>query len=236
MSVAYSDEPRRGRPRFGVATKKCTICGEAGHQRNSPIHRPPGTPEVRHCTVCGETDHRANDARHAEARPPAPAIDPNGDVTPAVAMLRADPTRTHGKTIGAKPLTADEKRAAALVVLDDTDRPRTRGECQDGARPCPWISCSHHLYLDVNEDTGAIKINHPDKEPWELAETCALDVADRGSVTLEEVGDHMGIVRERVRQIEERSIRKLRRAAPELAEAGAAPLELACVDDRLRRR
>jgi DNA-directed RNA polymerase sigma subunit (sigma70/sigma32) len=45
-------------------------------------------------------------------------------------------------------------------------------------------------------------MNFPDKEPWELPETCALDVADRGGVTLEEVGGWLNLTRERVRQLE----------------------------------
>lgn len=28
-------------------------------------------------------------------------------------------------------------------------RPRTRGECKDGPRPCPWVSCRHHLLLEI---------------------------------------------------------------------------------------
>jgi hypothetical protein len=72
------------------------------------------------------------------------------------------------------------------------------------------------LYLDVSDDSGAIKINHPDREVWELAETCALDVADRGDgVTLEEVGTLMNITRERVRQVEGRALVQLRRLAPQ---------------------
>lgn len=28
-------------------------------------------------------------------------------------------------------------------------RPKTRSECRDEARPCPWVSCRHHLLLEV---------------------------------------------------------------------------------------
>ena len=96
-------------------------------------------------------------------------------------------------------------------------RPLTRGECPEG--PCPWVSCKHHLYLDVSPDTGAIKINHPDKEPLDLAETCSLDVADPDrvgagdGVTLEEVGVLLNVTRERVRQVEGRALVQLRRRA-----------------------
>ena len=73
-----------------------------------------------------------------------------------------------------------------------------------------FISCKHHLYLDVNPATGSIKLNFPDKEVWEMAETCALDVADRGGITLEEVGAIMNLTRERIRQVETRGLLKLR--------------------------
>jgi len=43
-----------------------------------------------------------------------------------------------------------------------------------------------------------------------MPETCALDVADRGGATLGEVGSVLGVTRERVRQLEERALRRLR--------------------------
>ena len=83
-------------------------------------------------------------------------------------------------------------------------------ECINGPRPCLYVSCKHHLYLDVNPETGSIKINFPDKEPWELGETCALDVAERGGITLEEVGVILNLTRERIRQVEVAGLGKLR--------------------------
>ena len=77
-------------------------------------------------------------------------------------------------------------------------------------RPCPFVSCSHHLYLDVNPETGAIKLNFPHLEVWEMAETCSLDVADRGGITLEEVGAILNLTRERIRQVEVRGLCKIK--------------------------
>jgi hypothetical protein len=73
-----------------------------------------------------------------------------------------------------------------------------------------FVSCKHHLYLDVNPSTGSIKLNFPDKEIWEMEQTCALDVADKGGITLEEVGTIMNLTRERIRQVETRGLLKLR--------------------------
>jgi hypothetical protein len=98
----------------------------------------------------------------------------------------------------------------ALNPTPDVERPRTRAECREEARPCPWVGCKHHLYLEV-EPSGSLKLNFPDLEPWEILETCSLDVAERGAITLEEVGGITNLTRERIRQIEVRCLLKLKR-------------------------
>jgi len=103
-------------------------------------------------------------------------------------------------------------------------RPRTRMECREETRPCPWVACKYHLYLDVNPETGSIKITLPDLEPWEMQQTCSLDVAERGGITLEEVGEIMNLTRERIRQVEVRGLLKLKMASPSPDEVGAALL------------
>jgi hypothetical protein len=115
------------------------------------------------------------------------------------------------KIIAPKRLTRDERRLSELLVYpDDVDRPKMREHCSQMARPCPFVSCSHHLYLDVNPETGAIKLNFPHLEVWEMAETCSLDVADRGGITLEEVGAILNLTRERIRQVEVRGLCKIK--------------------------
>jgi hypothetical protein len=97
----------------------------------------------------------------------------------------------------------------AMLLESEIDRPHTRSECADGPRPCPHVSCRHHLYLDVNPTTGTIKLNFPDLEVWELAFTCALDVADLGGTAIELVSELMNVTRERVRQIEMQALSRL---------------------------
>lgn len=96
--------------------------------------------------------------------------------------------------------------------MSDSERPRTRGECVDGPRPCPWVSCRYHLYLEVNRETGKIKLTFPGLEPHQMAETCALDAADRGPLTLDEVGTMLNLTRERVRQLGDHAVWRLGRA------------------------
>lgn len=106
-------------------------------------------------------------------------------------------------------------RTLGEAILEDLaastePRPRTRAECRDGPRPCPWVGCKWHLYLDVNPATGALKLNFPDRELDELVQTCALDVAERGEHVLETVGELTNLTRERVRLTEVRALLKLR--------------------------
>jgi hypothetical protein len=93
------------------------------------------------------------------------------------------------------------------------DRPKSRADCAAGPRPCPWVMCRHHLYLDVRAD-GVVRVNFPNGPETMLA-TCALDLADDGPRTLDQVSILMGMSRERVRQLEERALVKLRFAMRE---------------------
>jgi hypothetical protein len=97
----------------------------------------------------------------------------------------------------------------AEALEREIERPHLRSECVDGPRPCPHVSCRHHLYLDVNPSTGTIKLNFPDLEVWELAFSCALDVADLGGTAIELVSELMNVTRERVRQIEMQALSRL---------------------------
>jgi hypothetical protein len=115
------------------------------------------------------------------------------------------------RTISVKRMTKRELELGRLLYPDlaEAERPQTRAECVGGERPCAFVSCQHHLYLDVSARTGAIKLNFPDLDVWEMSETCALDIADRGGTTLEEVGAIMNLTRERIRQVEVKGLARL---------------------------
>ncbi|MFO0757650.1 MAG: sigma factor-like helix-turn-helix DNA-binding protein [Byssovorax sp.] len=114
------------------------------------------------------------------------------------------------RTISVKRMTKRELEIGRMLYPEtDYYKPKMRAECLDGPRPCPYVSCQHHLYLDVSARTGAIKLNFPDLEVWDMNETCALDIADRGGTTLEDVGAIMNLTRERIRQVEVKALAKL---------------------------
>jgi hypothetical protein len=97
------------------------------------------------------------------------------------------------------------------IIRDDETPPLpTREECRDGQRPCPFVLCKYHLYLDVLT-SGRLRFNFPHLRPWHMQETCALDIAERGGATLEVVAQACNVTRERVRQLEVEILAKLRK-------------------------
>jgi len=103
------------------------------------------------------------------------------------------------------------------------DAPKTREDCVNGPRPCPWISCRAHLFLDIGTRGKIGRRSHVVKwhfgrnaDPTELPEraSCALDLADdhaQTGMTIGEIGAVWKLHSERVRQIEVSAIRKVRR-------------------------
>ena len=89
--------------------------------------------------------------------------------------------------------------------LHQVDRPKLRSDCLSGGpnmfRPCPWLTCKYHLGVDVS-DVGSLSV----LQGWDDGRmSCALDAAAEDGMTLEDVGALIGVSRERIRQIEQRS-------------------------------
>lgn len=149
----------------------------------------------------------------------------NAEVQDEAEPLKSDDVadeRRRSKTMSRKEMARDLRRRRLLGTVDADEqallteisgsRPKSRADCISSPRPCVFVSCKYNLYLDVNPETGSIKLNFPDKEIWELEYTCALDVAEKGGITLEEVGEIMNLTRERIRQVETRGLEKVRTA------------------------
>ncbi len=125
---------------------------------------------------------------------------------------RKEPTETH-VTVG--PYRTQSRSAGAfmreIAALpgDETDRegrPATRADCVSGPRPCGYVACRYHLGVDETS-YGSIRVNFPSLLA-DLPNTCALDLADAGGATLEEIARLMNLTRERVRQIEVKALHR----------------------------
>jgi hypothetical protein len=113
--------------------------------------------------------------------------------------------RRRAKNYGAR-FSGVEIKIGRLLFPERVSQPRYRSDCIDGPRPCPWIGCRYHLGWEVSESGSLVEMWPGDGPP----QSCALDVADAGGHTLEEIGAVMGVTRERVRQIEDVALVKLR--------------------------
>lgn len=109
-----------------------------------------------------------------------------------------------------KTFTKGERQVLRLLYPEKVERPVIRAECEDGIRPCPFVGCRHNLYIEAKH-TGSIRQNF-DCEPWDVPpdKSCSLDLCN-DKKTMEEVGAILNITRERVRQIEEKTLAKLAR-------------------------
>lgn len=141
----------------------------------------------------------------------------------------SEPTtgRARAYTVSIKRLSKRELAREAITAesirrtYELPERPMSYADCEEHDRgtkhtPCAFVSCAYHLALDVSEDTGAIKLNFPGALDEDgaldvslMPETCALRVASRDGMTLEEVGALTNLTRERVRQIEAKSLSRL---------------------------
>jgi hypothetical protein len=82
----------------------------------------------------------------------------------------------------------------------------TGGACRKLPGPCPHTACRFNLTSERRDKRGA--------KPAEMhipvvRESCALEAAELGGMTLEEVASRFSITRERVRQIELTALTKL---------------------------
>jgi len=103
---------------------------------------------------------------------------------------------------------AQREAPQARVSLPVLERPRTRAECADGPRPCPWVSCRHHLYGYVDA-VGHYRVAKPWLHPWELAESCSLDVAEQGGLDDHETAAVSGVDRADVNRMAHQFVDKV---------------------------
>lgn len=118
------------------------------------------------------------------------------------------------KTLSLREMERQAKRAqAAKVTPMPTShwRPKTRLDCFKVPRPCPYVTCRYNLFLEVCQN-GSLRLPHGEHEDAVLKQkrSCALDLAEDGPRTLDDVGRAQSLNRERVRQIEAIAVAKVR--------------------------
>lgn len=139
---------------------------------------------------------------------------------------------------------SDGLDSLAKQALEKAGRPRTtrrnrlvcghkRMEAIWHSRPCVFIACKYGLYLDVS-GTGSIVLNFPHLEPGQLPadQSCSLDLAERGEMTLEDIATATNLTRERIRQIELKALTN--RARTTALEMGLTAEDAATIGMRYR--
>jgi hypothetical protein len=101
-----------------------------------------------------------------------------------------------------------ERMTPAEVEAHERERPKTRGDCEHGLRPCPWVGCRHHLFLEVKAN-GRLQLTFPDLEPDEIPATCSLDIADCGELSRVAIGTVLGMTHQAVELLEQRTLPRL---------------------------
>jgi Sigma-70, region 4 len=199
------------------------------------------------CEAPAETSVEDDDAEHDDED--VDEIEPEAEDEEGDDVIEAEPTpravrqpspRRRGippkKTVAVRRITRvelDVGRAELRVLGADGpyDRPKTRLDCAGGPRPCPYVACKHNLYLDISE-TGSIILNFPHLEPGEMPpdQSCSLDLAARGGMTLEEIATVTNLTRERIRQVELKAL--IRRARPAALALGLRSEDAAAAGSR----
>jgi len=92
-------------------------------------------------------------------------------------------------------------------------RPKRRSECLLGgwneSRFCLFVGCRHHLALvRIQKDQKVVLQSTPLDE---LAETCALDVADEGARGAGEIAELLGVSSKTVNDLLNSAMAKMRR-------------------------
>ena len=150
-------------------------------------------------------------------------------------MSAPTPPPTHYLTSrGMRPIPKrDLERAARLTATAAADAevhalredlglpfPQTRADCPS-FRPCPHISCRYHLAATHHPKRPVI---HTDPDDWTSATpTCALDVAAQGPHSPQQIADLWGVTRQRITQIEEQALAKLRASGLSLTDLFDGP-------------
>lgn len=128
----------------------------------------------------------------------------------ALVVTRGSVHNRRPKTLRRREVRRTWEQEPPLLPEERLLRPKTRGDCKDGPRPCPWVGCRYHMYLEVTED-GGLRFSTW-LQPEEMTESCVLDIADRGELEAVSVARVLGSCRQRIEQIEKKAVEHFQRS------------------------
>lgn len=119
-----------------------------------------------------------------------------------VRIARVKAAMRHPPTISFKTLKKEAGSVDEDAAPTDYRRPASRGECMPLERPCPFVACRHHLFLEV-KPCGSISFPFgKDLSALEtMPQTCALDAAEQGAWPIDDVAEALRLSRNGVRQL-----------------------------------
>lgn len=140
------------------------------------------------------------------------------------------------------PARPPEPRRRLRLVEDAPPRPKTRADCVDGPRPCPWVGCRHNTFLEVDRYDGgtlpSIRVAHPGRQPWQVppGESCTLDLVGGyvgDPIASQETGRILRITPDWVRKVERMAFERIKAEHPNLFEQLRDQLGAESFDDVL---
>ena len=96
-----------------------------------------------------------------------------------------------------------------IVVDLSLKKPCVRADCASLPRPCPFISCKYNLFVEIGPK-GSLDFTWPRTQPHQMPQSCALDLADEGGLTVQELADEMRLGLDVVKKSVDAALRSVR--------------------------
>lgn len=126
---------------------------------------------------------------------------------------RIMPDEELGEPVAARPDRSDVVARILAADVRDLKRPTSRADCAGVARPCPFVSCSHNLFLRESPETGKLEPRFAGRKLKEMKHSCALDLLEKmDSLSPDDLGWLFGCTKAEFDGIVKRAEAKVRTA------------------------
>lgn len=118
---------------------------------------------------------------------------------------------SNGRLLSLSRIKADRAASRKRPKLPIYRRPQTREDCGQFERPCPFVACRHHLFLDVTAQGHILFPYGPDVAAIEtMPHTCALDAAESGERQIREIARGYNMTHQALRLTFHQAMARLR--------------------------